>query len=73
MAASGQPMARTAMFRCPSEASRPAVNSRESPGRKKPARIPDSAKTMARMPTVPKASMRWRGSIRGTLAVPSHR
>ncbi len=33
--------------------SSPAVNSSESPGRKKPIMIPDSANTMANSPSVP--------------------
>lgn len=41
---------------CPSATSRPAVNSRESPGRK--AKSPDSAKTMTRMPIRPKCEIR---------------
>ena len=40
----------------------PAVKSSESPGRKKPASSPDSAKTMAKRPIVPKASISDLGS-----------
>jgi hypothetical protein len=46
------------------EARKPAVNSSESPGRKKPNKSPDSAKMIANRPQVPTSSMRDLGSRR---------
>jgi len=48
-------------FSVPLDASSPAVKSNESPGRKNPTSNPDSAKTMANRPIVPKASIRDSG------------
>jgi len=63
MAATAHPTTISGKFSVPREASRPAVNSRESPGRKNPKRSPDSAKTMAKRPSVPNASIRCSGCI----------
>jgi hypothetical protein len=46
--------------------STPAVNSSESPGRKKPKKRPDSAKTIRNRPIVPKASINSSGCNRST-------
>ena len=46
--------------------STPAVKSRESPGRKKPKKRPDSAKTIRKSPIVPKASISLSGCNRST-------
>jgi hypothetical protein len=46
--------------------STPAVNSSESPGRKKPKKSPDSAKITAKRPIVPKASINLSGCRRST-------
>jgi len=56
-----QPIMINGRFSVPLDASSPAVNSNESPGRKKPTSNPDSAKTMANRPIVPKASIRVSG------------
>jgi hypothetical protein len=42
----------------PCEANNPAVNKRESPGRKKPKNKPDSAKTIPYTPMSPNVSTR---------------
>jgi len=63
MAAAAHPIMISGRFSVPFDASRPAVNSSESPGRKKPTSSPDSAKTMANRPMVPNASIRDSGFI----------
>jgi len=63
MAATAQPIMITGRLNVPFDANSPAVNSSESPGRKKPNNSPDSQKTMANRPIVPKASIRDSGCI----------
>ena len=53
-----QPTTITAKLSLPWEASSPAVNSSESPGRKNPTSSPDSMKTIANSPIVPNVSRR---------------
>src|SRR3989338_4961086 len=43
------------IFKKPWDAKKPAVNNRESPGRKKPTNKPDSAKIIAKSPKYPAA------------------
>lgn len=50
------------------EISRPAVKRMESPGRKKPMRSPDSAKTIRSTPMSPKVETRWLASNMGQRA-----
>src|SRR3989338_11428416 len=44
---------RSQIFKKPCEAKKPAVKSKESPGRKNPIKRPDSAKIMAKRPIYP--------------------
>jgi hypothetical protein len=66
MAATTTPTRSTGRLSVPRAARTPAVNSSESPGRKKPKNRPDSAKTVRMIPSVPNVSMSRSGLRRST-------